>query len=78
VACFKAWLSVPSAWIPAPTENHAAIFKRMLSAAGASKHVPDALLAALAIEHGLLLCPSDGDFARYPGLTWMNPLASRM
>jgi predicted nucleic acid-binding protein len=50
----------------------------MLSAAGASKHVPDALLAALAIEHGLLLCPSDGDFARYPGLTWMNPLASRM
>ena len=37
--------------------------------------VPDAHLAALAIEHGLVLCSADGDFARFPGLRWENPLA---
>jgi predicted nucleic acid-binding protein len=38
--------------------------------------VPDAHLAALAIEHGLTLCSTDGDFARFPGLNWLNPLAA--
>ena len=37
--------------------------------------VPDAHLAALAIEHGLTLCSTDGDFARFRGLNWVNPLA---
>jgi predicted nucleic acid-binding protein len=36
--------------------------------------VHDAHLAALAIEHGLTLCSTDGDFARFPGLRWINPL----
>lgn len=70
------WLSLPNVWAPVPTENHLAIFKRMLGVAGTGKHVPDAHLAALAVEHGLVLCSSDGDFARYPGLRWMNPLLS--
>ena len=38
--------------------------------------VHDADLAALAIEHGLILCSTDGDFARFPGLRWDNPLAA--
>jgi predicted nucleic acid-binding protein len=29
--------------------------------------VPDAHLAALAIEHGLTLCSTDGDFAPFRG-----------
>jgi predicted nucleic acid-binding protein len=37
--------------------------------------VPDAHLAALAIEHGLVLCSSDSDFARFPGLRRDNPLS---
>jgi len=41
-----------------------------------SNLVPDAHLAALAIEHGLTLCSSDGDFARFPGLRWLDPLAA--
>ena len=36
--------------------------------------VPDAHVAALAIEHGLVLCSTDGDFARFDGLEWLNPL----
>ncbi len=35
----------------------------------------DASLAALALEHGLTLCSSDTDFARFTELTWHNPLA---
>jgi predicted nucleic acid-binding protein len=35
----------------------------------------DAHLAALAIEHGAELCSGDNDFARFPRLQWVNPLA---
>ena len=41
---------------------------------GRANLVPDAHLAALAIDHGLVLCSSDSDFARFPGLRWVNPL----
>jgi predicted nucleic acid-binding protein len=41
---------------------------------GAANLIPDAHMAALAIEHGLTLCSTDGDFARFPGLRWENPL----
>jgi predicted nucleic acid-binding protein len=36
--------------------------------------VPDAHLAALAIEHGLTLCSTDRDFARFECLRWTDPL----
>ena len=36
--------------------------------------VPDALLAALAIEHGVTLYSADTDFARFRDLRWENPL----
>ena len=35
-----------------------------------------AMLAALAIEHGLELWSTDTDFARFPGLRWRNPLTT--
>lgn len=38
--------------------------------------VPDAQLAALAIEHGVELASADSDFQRFPGLRWINPLES--
>jgi hypothetical protein len=53
------------------------VLGRLLAAAGgAANLVPDAHLAALAIGHGLELCSSDGDFARFAGLRWTNPLAA--
>lgn len=39
--------------------------------------VPDAWLAALAIEHGAELISADRDFARFPGLRWRHPLPPR-
>lgn len=71
-----AWLGSGPAWVPAPTERHAQILARLLSAPSIYGNlVPDAHLAALAIEHGLELNSTDGDFARFAGLKWRNPLA---
>jgi uncharacterized protein len=73
----RAWLSNETAWIPQPTERHADILGTLLAVPGINANlVPDAHLAALAIEHGLVLCSADGDFARFPALRWHNPLLS--
>ncbi len=37
--------------------------------------VPDAHLAALAIQHGLTVCSADTDLARFSEIRWENPLA---
>lgn len=70
----ESWLASPVAWIPTPTDRHAAILAGLLSDDVHDDLVPDAHLAALAIEHGLTLCSTDGDFARFAGLRWQNPL----
>jgi toxin-antitoxin system PIN domain toxin len=70
------WISCESAWIPTPSERHSALLAEMLSVPGIRGDlVPDAHLAALAIEYGLTLCSADGDFARFPRLRWLNPIA---
>ena len=71
----KHWCSADNAWIPQPTERHGEILETLLARPGIRGDlVPDAHLAALAIEHGLILCSTDGDFARFPELRWENPL----
>ena len=71
------WLEHPRVWIPEPSADHVVILGPLLERAHATANlVPDAHLAALAIEHGLTLCSSDSDFARFPGLSWTNPLTS--
>jgi toxin-antitoxin system PIN domain toxin len=71
----KEWLGSRASWVPVPTERHRDILHPLLADPGLrSNHVPDADLAALAIEHDLVLCSTDGDFARFPGLRWQNPL----
>lgn len=73
----EAWLALPVVWIPQPTEKHQSVLGPMLRQIGDQANlVPDAHLAALAVEHGLMLCSTDGDFARFAGLDWKNPLRS--
>jgi len=36
--------------------------------------IADALLAAVAVEHGLAVYSADSDFARFPEVEWVNPL----
>ena len=60
-----AWLACDSVWIPQPTDRHAEVLGGLLKKVNvAANLIPDAHLAALAIEHGLTLCSTDGDFAR--------------
>jgi toxin-antitoxin system PIN domain toxin len=71
------WLDCECVWVPAPGRAHRSILAGLLrDLGGGPKLIPDAHLAALAIEHGLALCSSDGDFARFKGLRWINPLAA--
>lgn len=61
----------------APGARHWEIFRRLCRAAGAKGNlVPDAYLAALAIESGSEWITTDRDFSRFPGLRWRHPLES--
>jgi uncharacterized protein len=71
------WLACEPTWMPLPGSAHRGILGAFLQASWmTSRLVPDAHLAALAIEHGLTLQSTDGDFARFPDLKWENPLAA--
>lgn len=71
----ESWLATDSTWTPLPTERHREILAPLMKTAeGRANLVPDAHIAALAIEHGLVLCSADSDFARFDDLEWMNPL----
>ncbi len=74
-AVVGAWLSLPATWIPEPRERHLQILASLLEGETKADLVPDAHLAALAIEHGLQLCSTDRDFARFRGLRWSDPLS---
>jgi toxin-antitoxin system PIN domain toxin len=69
------WLAVPVVWIPPATESTARVYAGICAQVEVTGNlVPDAQLAALAIEHGVELASADSDFQRFPGLRWINPL----
>ncbi len=71
------WLSQPCVTVVHPTERHSAVLRDLLTPLGTAGNLTtDAHLAALAIEHGALLCSCDTDFARFSGLRWSDPLKS--
>ena len=71
----NAWLESDVAWIPQPSDQHRAVLGQLLGKVNAAANlIPDAHLAALAMEHGLTLCSTDSDFARFPDLRWQDPL----
>lgn len=60
-----------------PGPRHWDIFTRYCRDCGARGNmVPDAYLAALALESGCEWVTTDRDYARFPGLTWRHPLKS--
>lgn len=59
----------------APGPRHWEIFAGLCRASGATgNRVPDAYLAALAIESGSEWITTDRGFARFEGLHWRHPL----
>ena len=76
LAFANALRSQPNAVTVAPGSRHWEILERLCLAAGVKGNlVPDAYLAALAIESGSELITTDRDFSRFPGLRWRHPLA---
>ena len=76
IAVVDEWLALPGVAAVHPGEEHWVILRALLGASGTAGNLTtDAHLAALAIEHGCELCSTDGDFARFARLRWVNPLA---
>ena len=74
-AFVEEWLAAPVTWVPQASERTAVILGRLIGRYGLTANaVPDAQLAALAIEHGLQIVTADTDFARFDEARWINPL----
>ena len=65
------WLAQPGVIPLHPGPRHAEILEKLVS----GPLVTDAVLAALAIEHGASLASTDHNFRRFPDLRWLNPLS---
>lgn len=70
------WFSSPVVrWI-GPTEGHLQALRSLLVPLHRGGRLAnDAHLAALSIEHGGTVYSQDTDFAAFPGVRWVNPLA---
>lgn len=69
------WLELPHSRVLLPAPDH---FERVMEitrqAGGSSPLISDASLAAYAISSRATLCSNDGDFSKFRGLNWRNPL----
>ncbi len=65
----------PNCVVVGPGPRHWDIFTRLCREGGAKGNlIPDAYLAAIAIESGSEWITTDRDYARFPGLRWRHPL----
>lgn len=73
----REWLDLDVTFTPESTPEHSEILAGLMPTVTRPELVPDAHLAALAIQYGLVLCSADPDFERFEGLAWQNPLAGK-
>jgi predicted nucleic acid-binding protein len=69
------WIGIP--WLPSGHYSH--LHEPQLEPDAAENQaagllLTDAVLAAVAVEHGATLASTDRGFARFEGLRWVNPL----
>lgn len=75
VGFVRDWLAADVAWTPGPGPRHGEIVLGLIGDGQLTGNlISDAHLAAIAIEHGLVLASNDSDFSRFEGLRWENPL----
>ena len=76
-AVVESWLDARNSWVPQPGRGHREILGRLVRDLHLSANlIPDAVLAALCVEHGLSIVSADSDFARFTELEWTNPVAN--
>lgn len=68
------WLAASPVQLIVPGPKHYAILRTLVGATAGGNAIPDAHLAALAIEHGAVIHSNDSDFGRFKGVKWVNPL----
>lgn len=74
MARIASWLELPHVHLVQPSNTHFARLRSELERLGTAANLTtDAHLAVLAMERGYLLHTTDADFARFPGLRWVNP-----
>ena len=72
----QSWLAHPAVRIIEPGPRHLQILERFVAEYSVTGPlVSDAVLAAIAFEHGAVLASADRDFSRFADLRWINPLA---
>jgi uncharacterized protein len=70
----ESWLALPHVHLVQPSESHFVRLRKELERLGTAGNLTtDAHLAVLAMERGYVLYSTDADFARFPGLRWVNP-----
>lgn len=68
-------LCAPATVVPAPSQRLAGLFAEVCRRAAATgDRVPDAYLAAIALDLDAELVTADRGFSRYAGLRWRHPL----
>jgi toxin-antitoxin system PIN domain toxin len=71
------WLTLPQVSILLPGDRHWQLLKKVtLDGYASANLVPDAVIAAIAMEYGATIHTNDRDFARFPNLRWHNPLTT--
>ena len=71
----RSWLAQPTIRIIVPGERHVDVLLGLLDQVGVAGNLTtDAHLAALAIEYRADIATTDGDFHRFRGVRWFNPL----
>lgn len=74
-AIASSWFAQPVVGILGPEDRHWEILQTLTHQARvAGPLVMDAVMAAIAVEHGAILYSTDRDFSRFPGVNWVNPL----
>lgn len=72
----RGWLDRPNIELLEPGRRHLEIALGLLEAVGTGGNLTtDVQIAAYAIERAAEVHSNDGDFGRFDGLRWVNPLA---
>jgi len=71
----REWTQLQNVFLPEPADRYPHILDSLMRSVDRSTDVPDAHLAALALEYDLTLASTDHGFARFRDLRWVNPIA---
>ena len=74
VDCVSDWFRHPHITPLNPGAGHLLPFRNILANSGGANLVPDAHLAALAIEYEAEIHTHNSDFDKFPNVHWRNPL----